>query len=132
MPYTVELRFVLEDQFLQDVMTTMVESGSDALWYWDDFEMVSVKRREDEYHEVMEFSFRCLDGDGEEVRFTMTPLKVAKAIERTLSADDEALCGQVISEYIISGVKDNDAGDIDAEAADVIAQVATFGEVVYG
>lgn len=34
--------------------------------------------------------------------------------------------------YIRTAIKDNDPGMIDAEAADMIVQVACFGEIVYG
>lgn len=129
MPYQIDLKFTLTDDFLMDVMTTMVESGGQCLWYWYDFELVDVHRREGDLA-VMEFTYRCENPNEDGVLTgTITPLKVAKAIETVLGQE---MVNSTICEYIIRGVKDNDAGDIDADAADCIAQVIAFGEVVYG
>lgn len=125
MTYKIKIERELSDEFVADVMCTMVESGEAALWCWaspidisrdDDLNVLRIEVREDT--EEME-------------RFVIDPVRVAEALQTLLDAP-EPLCADYIMEYIRDGVAESDAGCIDAEAADVIAQVVCFGEVVYG
>ncbi len=54
---------------------------------------------------------------------------IADAIERIAGGEVEV--APAIREIIIAAVRDNDASDIDAEAADCIVQVGLFDEIVY-
>ena len=127
MSYIITLKLELTDEFLMDCMTNAVESGGHALWYWSEFYMIAVERDKD--LNVTSMRFKSEDQDGEVHEYNLTPEKVAKAIEKILSVD---LIASDIQSMISRGVRDNDGGDIDAIAADCIAQVACFGELVYG
>lgn len=131
MPQQITIRIDLEDQFLYDVMTTMVESAGHALWYWDDgdpdyFRNVKVERDDD--LSVTSITFDIRDHGDKGKGYVIDKVSVAKAIETILStyplrAD--------LMEYLQRGVSEGDAGDIDAEVADCIAQWVCFGELVY-
>ena len=54
---------------------------------------------------------------------------VADAIERIASG--EAQVPPAVREIIVQAVRDDDASDIDAEAADCIVQIGLFDEIVY-
>lgn len=55
---------------------------------------------------------------------------IADAIERIAAGEVEV--APAIREVIIAAVEDDDASDIDAEAADCIVQIGLFDEIVYG
>jgi hypothetical protein len=54
---------------------------------------------------------------------------IADAIERIAGGEVEV--APAIREIIITAVREDDASDIDAEAADCIIQVGLFDEIVY-
>jgi hypothetical protein len=120
--YKVRLERELDDDFLMDVMITMVECNS--INYWA--HITNVTRRDDSM--ITEFEIR--DQEDSEERVTITPEKVATAIDDVLNKQYHI--GDYIMEYIRDAVATLDAGCIDAEAADVLAQVALHDEVIYG
>lgn len=127
MASTIKISIELTTEFLRDVMTTMVESGGHAVWYWDDGEIMAVQRDSD--LNVTSLTMKGRDGNGERFTCVVTEDKVAKALEKIMSGD---MVGDYLMTYITRGIREQDAGDIDAEAADCIAQVIAFGELVYG
>ncbi len=127
--YNITITHVVTDEFLMDVLTTAVESGHDSMWYWEDFCILDVDRDVAEYHPVKACKFIATVNDKPE-RWGVTIDTVHKAIQDLLNGKGDV--NDRILGYIRSAVKDHDAGDIDAEAADVIVQVAAFGEVVFG
>lgn len=130
----INLKIELEDEFLSDTMTTMVESGGDALWYWADgdpeyFKDVKVERDDD--LSVMCITFGIVTqypGGTTTDRYVINHESVAKAIQSLLSHRplNDHLMG-----YLEQAVRDSDAGDVDATLADCIAQQICFGEQVY-
>lgn len=127
MPFTIKVKVELSDEFLSDVLITAVESGYDSLFYWDGVRMMTVDRNDD--LSINEIDFFACDGDGERQRFNLTHEDVGNAIQAIL--DGSVKLGYPL-EYIQRAVREHDAGDIDATAADCIIQAACFGEVVYG
>lgn len=131
---TINVDISLEDQFLMDVLITAVESGGYALHYWLDNASLVVHRTDD--LDVTRIDFRCRDYDGKNTNYSIGTEQVSKAIERLLSNDaDKHLLITLNDEIrgsIYEGALTNDAGCIDAIGADVIVQVAAFGEVVFG
>lgn len=139
----INIKHTLSDEFLMDVMVTMVETPYGPWWHF-----VHVSRREDlmitdfivadaeDWHEAMDEIANCDDQDvANEIsrnveRYTITPQKVAEAIERVLA--DDNYVGAGIQDAIARGARDNDAGDIDAIGADCLLQIACFDEVTYG
>jgi hypothetical protein len=59
-------------------------------------------------------------------------LTCEKVLEAAAKLAREKLARSDIVEITAGALLTNDAGDIDSEVADVIVQVACFGEVVYG
>jgi hypothetical protein len=136
MPQSINIRVQLEDQWLRDVMTTMVESGAAyCIGYWDDgdptfFQKLHVSRNED-----AEVTMIGIDIDPTQCPvdwanwFTLDYKSVSKAIESLLekwSLRDDLM------EHLMRGVAQGDAGEIDAELADCIAQEVCFRSQVFG
>lgn len=131
--HTIRIDIDLDDQFLKDVMTTMVESGLDALWYWA--KSINVDRDDDS--NVVNIVVVDLDEAEENAntgnavdRHTIDSERVGQALQRLL--DGSVKVGPRVMGYIREGVASCDAGCIDADAADVIAQVIVHGEIIYG
>jgi hypothetical protein len=132
----IKMTRTLPMQFLYDIMITMVETPVGGWWHF-----IDVNRDED--LNILNFTVvdigDSLDGDHEEImeaiqtadRHVITPEKVAEAIERVMCSPDH-LVGAGIEDYIARGVREDDAGDIDAIAADCLLQIACLDEVVYG
>lgn len=49
-----------------------------------------------------------------------------------IAHDHKLSVSGVIREHVIRALATNDAGDCDSDVADIVAQVAAFGEIVYG
>lgn len=132
----IKIKRTIPIEFLLDVMVTMVETPVGNWWHF-----IDVNRREDS--QITDFIVvdigEVMDEPWEEImehlqtadRVTINPQKVADAIERVLF-EDERLVGTYIESYIARAVREDDAGDIDAEAADCLLQIAVNGEVLYG
>ena len=114
----------VDDQLLADILITAVEGGSD---YWahytnlqyEDGNLVSVVVSEEE----PSFDDTCRSA-------TVTPHDLAGAIESLASRT----CNQGANypQYPYRHIQRVIEGDVDAETADVILQIAVLGEVVYG
>lgn len=122
-------------QFLSDVIDI---AAYQSINYWADI------RGWQEVHEAektpasnwLDISLNQHDED-EEKGHRITVVEIAKGIERIFSAEARGKAPYLniaayIVKYIIDAVRDNDAGEIDSEAADVIVQAALFDEIVYG
>ena len=107
-------------QFLEDVMTTAIEGGIN---YWAQVSKVDapkgyvwIREREDSGEPLGRMPFSVLDIELGITRVGMSDFQVGKDIRG----------------WILTGSAENDAGDIDVDAADVIVQAAIFEEIVYG
>lgn len=144
--------YELGDDFLSDVLETAVEG---ACSYWADVSAEtgedgadSGRARDFGVSDYVEDDNDDQDGDmvdaDEAVMFTEASFVVTKdptlggtldlqgiadAIERIASGEVEV--APAIREIIMDAVRNDDASDIDAEAADCIVQVGLFDEVVY-
>lgn len=134
---SINIKRTLSMQFLLDIMITMVETPYGDWWHFTDvnrrdedlmitdFTVCDVGEVMDEpAHEIMEYLQTC-------DRVTITPQKVADAIELIMSSEEHYV-SNYIEAYIARAVADDDAGDIDAIAADCLLQLAVNGEVMYG
>lgn len=129
---TIEHQIILSEQFIKDIMVTMVESGYDSLFYWatlthierdsESYPHTIALLEDDEEYETQE------EADNPTVH-TLTRDMVAPAIEKIIN---KRLVGSELMHYLMRAVMDGDAGDVDATLADCILQVALLGEVVYG
>lgn len=127
----ITIKHTLPMQFLYDIMVTMVETPFGEWWHFIDV------NRDDDLN-ILNFTVMdvmdVMDGDTDDIsqceRYMITPQKVADVLQRVMG--DDNYLGADVQGYIERGVRDSDAGDIDAIAADCLLQVACFDEVVYG
>lgn len=120
------------EQFLSDVLTTAVEGGIN---YWA---AVSEYKWCDENDNNIPASVRVheLDdttGEYMEPGVFITTKEIGRAIARIMDVNDEIKhLGNHVRKDVFAASMENDAGDIDADIADVIMQIAVLGEVTYG
>lgn len=114
MSQKVMLEIELSDEFLDDVIQAALAGG---IQYW-----ASIMGRSGKVYAIR-------DDDDEGKRMLLTHEAVARGITKALSKDFRL--NDSIRTAIYRGASQSDAGDIDAEAADVIVQAAMFGEIVY-
>lgn len=136
MPSTITVKHEVSDQFLADVLTTAVESGGHAFWYWEGFSMLDISRAVEgppdgalDNLSVYRVKF-VVDHPQEQDEYIIDLEDVAKGIQWIL--DGTVPVAKRLVDYITSAISDEDAGDIDAEAADVIVQACAFKELVFG
>lgn len=139
----ITLKIELPDQFVGDVMTTAVESGGYALWYWEGFNMVEINRAranpEDNNQNIAGVVLDDLtvyrikftvdhpqDNDEYIVEFSDVVTGIQWILDGTVPVTSD------IVGYIAQAVAEKDAGHIDAIAADCIMQAACFKELVFG
>ena len=130
---TIKLDAEVTNQFLADILTTAVESGGISYWV-------------EEAHEVRRNGPRTRPGsignvDGDSITFISVSDGESDRADVGLESIAQALGKIAMGEVKISpdlrasitrAMLDDDCGEIDAEAADVIVQVAALGEIVYG
>ena len=120
------------EQFLSDVLTTAVEGGIN---YWS---AVSNYRWQDANGNAVPASVTVHEMDDElggykEPGVPITTKEIGAAIRRIMDINDEIkYLGNHVRKEVFAASMDNDAGDIDADIADTIMQVAVLGEVRYG
>jgi hypothetical protein len=114
-------------QFLNDVICTAVEGGIN---YWS---QVSEYHWGDEIETTVRVHELDENGIPDAIGVPITPAKIEDAIRLILTKNskDDYIHPRVRSQ-IFAGSVENDAGDIDADLADIIVQFAMFGELVYG
>lgn len=81
---------------------------------------------------LYEVSWEETEGDpSSEQKKLLTYENIVDAI-LTVAFDHEFRVAKYIRQYVIDAVDQDDAGEIDSEAGDVIIQCALFGEIVFG
>jgi hypothetical protein len=119
-------------QFLNDVITTAVEGGighwaSPSAYNWGtdkgkfSLDGTPYPTTVTIYEEEDEGNFRF---------FPLTIDAVASAIRKISRGESQISEDRV--KTIVDASRENDGGDIDADLADCIVQVAVLGDVVYG
>lgn len=129
----------IDDEFLSDVFITALEGGINY-WAWVD----EYQHSGDTPHA------NIMDGEDDAKPYTVTPHTVLLGIAAILSARapyynpnapdpaQRTQCGDMkyltkgLADTVRSAVIEQDAGEIDASAADCIVQAALFGEIRYG
>jgi hypothetical protein len=110
------------EQFLSDILTTAVEGG---IGYWAEVcDIVS-----DDVQNVLSFKVRDFEASPSEPWKEVTLQGIEEAI--TLVKEEKVKIGKFTRNDILFADCDQDAGMIDAEAADVLVQIAAFGEIIY-
>lgn len=124
MTHILKLEVEVPNQNLYDVLTTAVEGGI-RYWLNDlDFKHVNVKR--DKNLNVLLVSFV---GDEDGKTYLITPEAIISAAQVILS-NKVRVRKDIVAQ--ITSISSQDDYDIDAQAADVLFQVAAFGDIIYG
>lgn len=113
------------EYFLNCIVTTAIEGGTG---YWAVVHKYEPSDMEDGYAIIQQFDEATDEPFGDQYRLDCPA--VEKAIADILYGRVKTGMRTVMD--IAWANACNDAGDIDADLADVIAQAATLGEVVYG
>lgn len=109
-----------------DVLTTAAEGGSNYWLFGDDAEdFLDQDVKRNDQHDVVLIAFNAKDGK----HFTISPAEIAIAFTKVIRCEVSVRSDL---RTMIASLACGDACDIDAEGADVLVQVAAFGEVVYG
>lgn len=130
--YTVKVERTLSADFLSSVLITAFDGNYGGCWYWcspygDDW----LKTDDDDWTNVQialdeETGIPVVDSHS---HFNADHLVVRNGIQMIMSGD---LIDDSIKAYVVAGVLEDDAGNIDSIAADCIIQVGIFGKVVFG
>jgi hypothetical protein len=124
----------ISEQLFRDVMITAIAGGID---YWGRVTVAEghlMKLDDPATPDVLDVAF-CLvvehePSEGEVLKRKVLNRMVMQAgLDKLLSKGFEI--NHSILHRIIDGVRDDDAGHIDSEAADVLVQASMFGELVY-
>ena len=112
MSRTVRVEYEISNELLESISVTAAEGGVN---YWANVEYGMIT---------------SVEGDGDlDSPFDLFDLGMIKeGIEFALSGK---YCNDRIRSYILNAVVDDDGCHIDADAADVIVQLAMFGGLVY-
>ncbi len=126
---TPAVRDTLTDQNAEDIIDTASYGG---ITYW------AAQPTAAEFASRPEGkTWTIVEDDEDRAVFHLDANDVRVAYSRLLDLD-QSLVGPMIHGYIIDSYRNRtvedgiDCGDIDADAADAIVQVACFGELVYG
>ena len=120
---------------LCDLLTTAWEGGSD---FWTpSYDAKAVRRGGEKTSDLRELDvvlieFQTPGGDDEfnqeVIRTSVGPDQIGEAISKVLNGTVQ------VGDHIIKDLQNNiqEVGMCDADTADVLLQVATFGEIIYG
>lgn len=116
-----------EDQFCADVLSTALEGG---IGYWSGADNIVRHYDQNGHGDFRYVSADLYDAEEGELLGNVQYDTIRKGIERILRG--EVKCNSSITGYVLRGVADNDAGQIDADAADAIVQAGLLGELRFG
>ena len=122
-------RTATRTQFLTDVLTTAVEGGIN---YWA---QVTSYTWNTEVVADRGVTITDVEDSGATVRVTVASIATALGKFTRGTAEEAAALVGVHPSYVSqirTANRENDGGEIDAEYADMIVQVAALGEVIYG
>lgn len=135
---TINVKLELQDQFLRDVLATAVWYGSS---YWAGYENPVLHKQEGQsYTDYQSITVNDLGDDHDEeakARYEITLAKVAEGIERLIgrnfnSEESHAIPHVSYSSAMLRAAALGDAGNVDADLADIVLQLACFGHIIYG
>lgn len=116
----VTMSATLGERLCLDILSTAFEGG---IGYWAIATNIA-RDAEGNYAAIT-----LEDAEGEE---DWSHLVDCDAIHRGIQAVFDELRGTKVHRNLLTAVINDDAGDIDADDADAIVQMACFGDVVYG
>lgn len=116
--YELTIKHTIDDELLNSIIITAIEGGIN---YW-----ANITDTGDSFNWQIEGTEETKDDFWPLI---LNPQGVLRGLEKLCK---EQYCNQRIYDYIMHAIADNDGSHIDADAADVIVQVALFNKLVYG
>jgi hypothetical protein len=115
------------EEFLSDVLITAVEGGIN---YWAS---VSEYKPQNNPSSVRVHEFDEDTGEYIEPGVLITTKEIGAVVKRIMDPDDDIkYVDNHTRSIVFQGAMEDDAGEIDADIADAIMQIAVLGEIVYG
>lgn len=108
---------ITEDQFLD-----LVDTAGYAIGYWAD--------RAEVHWGTADKKYSVWEDDEDNTRHDITPGMVERAMVDIYTG--KIAVGKGILDSVTSAIMEEEYGEVDGDAADVIIQVAAFGEIIYG
>ena len=130
---TVVLNAEVTEGFVSDILYTALDGAYGGSNYWATDVKFKTNGADDILERICETAYfidgLSEDADGEGKSFVINHDKILYSLQKILNED--ITLNQAIYGNILGAVKENDAGYIGADEADVILQVACFREIVY-
>lgn len=127
--HKVQMEVEIDDQFLADILITAIEGG---IGYWS--EAVTYTWTEGPEHVRAEIIVTETDESETDDRLkghkTINTQTILNGISTLLNGGVKI--NKEIMGYILSGVRESDAGYIDSDGADAIVQAGLFHEIIFG
>lgn len=131
--YTAFAQVKITSGLCEDVLCTAFEGGID---YWIEGLSARRERRDNDFSGFAYVGGTITPADEDrgpmEITIDLVAAGIAKILEKGCAEKEVLILGPKRYGYLLGSVVDDDASMIDADIADVIVQVALFGEVVYG
>jgi hypothetical protein len=129
MTHLIEIKTEVDGEFLSDILVTAFDGNYGGSWYWATPARDAGKWLFFDLDELWR-EVRIEEREAEEPKtLHVRHAGVLRGVKRILRGN---LVHSSISEAVASAVRENDAGYIDATAADCIVQASIFNEIRYG
>lgn len=123
--FPLNVRYVLDSEWME----TLCEMAGYGIKYWADRCYLTPIADKPGNHSVFTVEWRDVDTGPRRTRQLSYGL-LARSVQRILTDPGAVQVGEHMLEAVQRAVFD--AGDIDADVADVVIQVAVFTKVIYG
>lgn len=127
---TVHIAFHISDQLCADILCTALEGG---IGYWSAADDIVKQTGTDPGCIVTDYvscTLHPAENDEDFEPVVLDYAAIRRGIARVLSPGFQV--SSLIADYVRRGVAENDAGHIDADAADCIVQAGVLGEITFG
>jgi len=119
----------ITEKLASDILMTAFDSHYGSSNYWASLVSIDNNGASDILDEIW-YSVKFTEPDEPDTNYVVDGNKIVSAISKILNNEVEA--APYIVEYLQQAVANDDAGYADGDVADVIVQVASMGEIVYG
>ena len=130
----IQINLTVTDQFLRDVLCTACEGGSN---YWAHFKSLETFAGQfgKEWQKVRVTEYE--DGEKKHAQHVIGLEEMREGVRRMIARDftkteSHAIPYSKSAGEVLIAVVEDDAGNIDADLADLILQCACLGHIVYG
>lgn len=122
------VRTRIRQEFYADIIVCAVEGGINYWAFTDEYDYLPEKAR---VLVASKDNIVALGASEEGIWKEVTPDVLAQGFSKVRN-DASLKINKGLRRTLLTAYDECDAGDIDAEGADVLVQIALFGEIVYG